>query len=78
MNLTTTSKFSSKSKIRSKEDRGFLSDMLKKMALDEDAELKSNENILPTIPNNELDITRDKSMISEKSIKAIKKQKSSK
>jgi hypothetical protein len=78
MNLTINSKFSSNSKIRTKEDRGFLSDMLKKMALDEDAELKSNENILPTIPNNELDITRDKSMISEKSIKDRKKQKTSK
>lgn len=44
------------------------------MSIEEDVELKTNSNNMPTMPNNEADITRDKTMISEKSVKEKKKK----
>jgi hypothetical protein len=53
------------------EDKGYLCDVLKLMAIDEEAEIKSNSN-LPTMPNNSNDITRDKSSLSDKNTKEKK------
>ena len=53
------------------EDKGYLCDMLKLMSIEEESELKSISNI-PTLANN--DVTRDKTVITEKSEKEKKKK----
>lgn len=56
------------------EDKNYLCDMLKLMSIEEDAEINTNTNALPTY-NNENDITRDRSLLSPDKKKSLTEKK---